>query len=183
MTAYRLIAMAVSICAVGLSAGACSAGIRTAQPAKSPLPAASRAASSPVSTGTVSVDAPVGTFPIPHGAQVAANLPCGKQVLLELGSVTPAQASAFYSSALPRAGYKITNSTLTTEPNTTIPQGMAEITFTGHAYTGLIIAMADLSAAASGDPSMPVLPSNIAKNAVEISLSPPGMANASACPS
>jgi hypothetical protein len=195
MNVYRLMAMAVTICAVGLSAGACSAGVTTAHPATSPSPAASRTASSPALAAsqtppaapgpadTVSVDAPIGTFPIPHGAQVAANMPCGDQVLLELGSVTPTQASAFYSSVLPRAGYKITENILTTEPSTGTPQSMAEITFTGHAYTGLIIAVANLGAAASADPSMPHLPENIAKNAVEISLNPPGTANAFSCPS
>ena len=108
---------------------------------------------------------------------------CGKQILLELGSVTPVQASTFYTSALPRAGYKITNNTLTSDPNTGSPQGMAEFTFTGHGYTGLIIAMANLGAAASAGPSMSGLPSSIDKNALEITLSPPGTANTFACPS
>jgi hypothetical protein len=185
MNVYRLIAMAVAICAVGLSAGACTAGITTAHPATSRSPAASRTASqtpppAPAPADTVSVDAPIGSFPIPHGAQVAANMPSGNQVLIELGSVTPAQAYAFYSSALPRAGYKITENLLTTEPKTGTPQGMAEITFTGHAYTGLIIAIANLNAAASAKSSMPPLPKNIAKNVVEIGLCPPGTANASA---
>jgi hypothetical protein len=59
---------------------------------------------------------------------------------------------------------------------------MAEITFTGHRYTGLIIAIANLGAESSADPSASGLPSNIAKNALEISLTPPGTANSSACP-
>ena len=126
------------------------------------------------------MDAPIGSFPIPHGAQLVANMPCGKQILLELGSVTPVQASTFYTSVLPRAGYKITNNILTSDPNT---GGMAEFTFTGRGYTGLIIAMANLGAAASAGPSMSGLPSSIAKNALEITLSPPGTANTSACPS
>jgi hypothetical protein len=192
MNPYRLMVMAVTTCAVGLSAGACTAGVTTAHQATPPSPGASRTASSPAPAAsqttppapgpadTVSVDAPIHTFPIPPGAQVAANMPCGNQVLLELGSVTPSQASTFDSSALPRAGYRITENTLTTEPNTGTPQGMAEITFTGHAYTGLIIAIANLNAAASANSSMPPLPKNIAKNVVEIGLCPPGTANASA---
>jgi hypothetical protein len=130
------------------------------------------------------VDAPIGSFPIPNGAQLVANMPCGKQILLELSSVTPAQASTFYASALPRAGYNITN-TLTSGPNTGTPQGMTEITFTGHRYTGVIIAMANLGAKASADPSMGPsiadLPSSITKNFLEISLTPPGAASTSAC--
>src|SRR5262245_46514220 len=130
MNAYRLMAMAVTSCAVGLSLAACTAGITAANPVTSRSPIASRAGSSPTASpshttsasagsgDTVRVDAPIGSFPIPHGAQVVANMPCGKQVLIELGSVTPAQVSTFYTSALPRAGYKITDNTLTSEPNT-----------------------------------------------------------------
>ncbi|MGH3169883.1 MAG: hypothetical protein ACRDN0_28885 [Trebonia sp.] len=119
------------------------------------------------------------TFPIPRGAQVAANMPCGKQILLEIGAVTPTEASAFYASALPRAGYTIANNTLTSDPTTGSPHGMAEITFNGHHYTGLIIAMADPGADASPGSSPIDLPSNLAKDAVEITLTPPGAAE---CP-
>jgi hypothetical protein len=193
MNVYRLIATSVTTCAVGLSLAACTAGITTANPRTSPSPAASRTASSPAAShstsasaspaDTVRVDAPIGSFPIPHEAQVVANMPCGKQILIELGSVTPAQVSTFYTSALPQAGYNITDNTLTSDPDTGTPQGMAEITFTGHGYTGLIIAMANLGAEASADPSMADLPSSIAKNALEISLTPPGTANTSTCSS
>ena len=204
MNTYRFMAMAVTSCAAGLSLAACSAGITTANPVTSPSrtasrtgpsPTASRTGSSPTASpsqttsasagpvDTVKVDAPIGSFPIPPGAQVAANMSCGKQVLIELGSVTPAQTSTFYTSALPRAGYKITENTLSSDPNTGTPQGMAEFTFTGHGYTGLIIGMANLGAEASTGPSMAALPSSIAKNALEISLTPPSMANTLACSS
>ena len=109
-------------------------------------------------------------------------MPCGKQVLIELGSVTPAHARTFYTSALPQAGYKITDNSLNSDPATGTPQGIAEILFTGHRYTGLIIAMANLGAEASASPSAAGLPSNIAKNAIEISLTPAGTAKKSACP-
>jgi hypothetical protein len=200
MNTYRLMAMTVTSCAAGLSLAACSAGITKANTVTSPSPSVSRTGSSPAASpshtasapshtasasagsgDTVRVDASIGSFPIPRGAQVVANMPCGKQVLIELGSVTPTQASTFYTSALPQAGYDITNNTLTSDPTTGKPQGMAEISFTGHAYTGLIIAMANLGAEASVDPSAADLPSSIAKNAVEITLSPPGAANTSAC--
>jgi hypothetical protein len=128
------------------------------------------------------VDASIGSFPIPRGANVVANISCGKQILIELGSVTPAQASAFYTAALPQAGYQITVNTLNSDPNTGAPQGMAEFTFTGHGFTGLIIAMANLGAEASADPSVAGLPAGIAKNAVEISLTPTGTAGTPTCP-
>jgi hypothetical protein len=191
MNAYRLMATSAMTCAAGLSLAACSVGISTASP--SPSPAASRtASSSPVShsasasgspADTVPEDAPIGPFPVPHGAQLVANMGCGKQILIELSSVTPAQASTFYTSALSRAGYNITENTLTSDPSTGAPQGMAEITFTGRGYTGLIIAIADLGAEASADPSMAGLPSNFTKNSLEISLTPTGTASTSACPS
>ena len=131
----------------------------------------------------VRVDASVGTFPVPQGAQVVANMmPCPKQVLLQLSSVTPSQASTFYASALPRAGYKTTFNTLGSDPTTGAPQVLAEFTFAGHGYTGVIIAAADLGAEASADPSMAALPSNMAKNALEIGLTPAGTANTSKCP-
>jgi hypothetical protein len=193
MNAYRYIGMAVTICAASLSLAACSAGITSANPKTSPSAAASHAGSSPAASpshatsasadagSTVHVDAPIGSFPIPSGAQVAANMPCGKEILIELGSVTPAQASDFYTAALPQAGYKITDNTLNSDPNTGASQGIAEFTFTGHGYTGLIIAMANLGAEASADPSAAGLPSNLAKNAVEISLTPTGATGAPGC--
>ena len=193
MKTYRFMAMTVTSCAAGLSLAACTAGVTTANPVTSHSSTASHAASSSTASAshtasagsgtTVRVDGSIGSFPIPQEAQVVANMPCGKQILIELGSVTPAQASAFYASALPGAGYRITDNTLTSDPTTGTPQGMAEIMFTGHSYTGLIIAIAKLGAEASANPSMAGLPSNISKNAVEISLTPPGMASSSGCPS
>lgn len=175
---------------------ACSAGITSANPAPSSSVTASRAGSSPAASpshatsasadtggagGTVSVNAPIGSFPIPHGAQVVANMPCGKQILIELGAVTPAQAVDFYTAALPKAGYRITDSTLTSDPDTGAAKGMAELTFSGHGFTGLIIAMADLGAEASADPSVAGLPATVSKNAVEISLKPADTAGSPSC--
>lgn len=208
MNAYRLMATSANTCVAGLSLAACSVGISTASPSPSPSLAASRTASSPAVSrslatsrtasspamshsmpasgspaDTVPEEAPIGPFPVPHGAQLVDNMGCGKQILIELSSVTPAQASTPYTSALPRAGYTITDNALTSDPSTGAPQGMAEITFTGRGYTGLIIAIADLGAEASADPSMAGLPSNITKNDLEISLTPAGTASTSACPS
>ncbi|WP_157436092.1 hypothetical protein [Actinospica robiniae] len=194
MNTYRRMAMTVTTtCAAIASLGACSAGVTSADP-KTPVSAAvSRAGSSPTASpthatsasaaaaGTVHVDGPIGSFPIPSGAQVVANMPCGKEVLIELGSVTPTQASTFYTAALPQAGYQITVNTLSSDPTTGAAKGMAEFTFTGHGYTGLIIAMANLGADASADPSVGSLPGNMAENAVEISLTPAGTTPKSSC--
>ena len=195
MNNYRRMAMTVTTCAATLSLAACSAGITSTNPKTPPSTVASRpGSSSPASPSpaasasadadagsTVHVDAPIGSFPIPSGAQVVANMPCGKEVIIELSSVTPTQAADFYNAALPKAGYQITVSTLNSDPNTGAPKGMAELTFTGHGFTGLIIAMANLGAEASADPSVSGLPSNIAKNAVEISLTPTGSASTPSC--
>jgi len=193
MNTYRRMAMTVTICAASLSLAACAAGVTSANPETPPSASTSHAGSSPAASpshatsaaadagSTVHVDAPIGSFPIPHGAQVVANMPCGKEILIELGSVTPTQASDFYTTALHQAGYKITDNTLTSDPNTGAAKGMAELTFTGHGFTGLIVAMADLGAEASADPSAGSLPGNVAKNAVEISLTPTGASGTPAC--
>ncbi|MBR7839069.1 hypothetical protein KDL01_37735 [Actinospica durhamensis] len=194
MNAYRRMAITVTTCAASLSLlAACAAGVTSANQGTSPSAAASGAGSSPTASpshaasasagagSTVRVDAPIGSFPIPRGAQVVANMPCGKQILIELGSVTPPQASDFYNAALPSAGYQITDSTLSSDPSTGAPKGMAELMFTGHGFTGLIIAMANLGAEASADPSVAGLPGSIAKNAVEISLSPAGTTGTPSC--
>ena len=190
MNAYRLIAMGVTTCAAGLSLAACSAGITTASPAASRSPATSRTAPSPAAAtshptspsaspspaDTVRVDARIGSFPIPRGAQVATNMTCDKQVLIELTSVTPSQASRFYIAALPRAGYHITGNIGGTAPG--VSGSITEIDFTGHGYQGTIIAVSNLGALPSTSPSPARLPSNLTKNFVEISLTPPGKTGA-----
>jgi hypothetical protein len=186
MNAYRLIAMGMTTCAASLPLAACSAGITTASPPASRSPATSRTAPSPTSAAshptspsaspspadTISVDAPIGSFPIPHGAQVLSNMTCDKQVMIGLSSVTPSKASSFYVSELPRAGYQITSNIGGTAPGVT--GSITEIDFTGHGYQGLIIAASDLGALPSTGPSPASLPSSITKNFAEISLTPPG---------
>jgi hypothetical protein len=186
MNAYRLIATGVTTCMAGLSLAACSAGITTASPAASRSPATNRTAPSPTSAAshptspppsaspadTLGVDAPIGSFPVPHGAHVLSNMTCDKQVLIELSSVTPSKASSFYVSELPPAGYQITSNIGGTAPG--VSGAIIEINFTGHGYRGLIIAVSDLGALPSTGPSPVSLPSSITKNFVEISLTPPG---------
>jgi hypothetical protein len=124
------------------------------------------------------VNAPIGSFPIPPGAKVALNNSCPKQIWVALSPVTPSQASAFYTTVLPRAGYEITD---TEAPE----EGTAEFIFTGHGYQGMIIAFANLSAvASSADPSLgPLsLPGSLSKNVVEIMMSPPGVPASYNCP-
>jgi hypothetical protein len=131
-------------------------------------PATSRTASSPAaaasptglastnSTDTISVEAPLGSFPIPHDAQVLHYSTCGKQFLIELNSVTPCQASSSYISALPRAGYTVTGNSLLT--STRSPGSTAETEFTSHGYKGMITAASHLSALSSMGPSPPSCP-------------------------
>jgi hypothetical protein len=143
--------------------------------ASSPTVSASHSTSASASPGpadTLSVDAPIGSFPIPHGAQVLSNMTCDKQVIIELSSVTPSKASSFYMSELPRAGYRITSNIGGTAPG--VSGSITEIDFTGHGYQGLIIAVSDLGALPSTGPSPASLPSSITKNFAEISLTPPG---------
>ncbi len=106
----------------------------------------------------VSLDAPIGSFPIPHEAQVMVNMTCGKQLVIELTSVTPSQASDFYLSALPREGYKITGKTQLTETGNGQPGAVVEIDFTGHGYKGTIGAVANLGALSSTGPSPAACP-------------------------
>jgi hypothetical protein len=114
----------------------------------------------------------LGAFPLPSGAQVAANLACGKGDIIEAGPVTPAAAAAFYTSALPRAGYTITENTLGSDPTTGAPDGIATVMFTGHRYSGVIIAMADMSSAGSGTPSVPAMSGSLTHDVMEITLAP-----------
>jgi len=180
MTSYRRVAFTLATCAVSLTA-ACSAGLTSASPKKVPTTPASHHPTTPAShhpttpspspslTGsTVSVTG-LGSFPIPSGAQVAANFACGKGAIIEASPVTPAAAAAFYTSALPRAGYTITTNTLGSIPGT---GAIETVIFTGHGYSGVIIAMANLSSAGSGTPSAPAISGSLSHNVLEITVAP-----------
>lgn len=190
MNVYRLMAMAVMACAAGLSATACTAGITTASRVAPPSPATSRTASSPAASdshspspspaATIRVHAPIGSFPVPGGAQVVFNMTCPKQINLALTPVTPSQAEAFYLTALPKAGYKATQNMSFGSAGD--PKGLAEIGFTGHGYTGQISDIADLSADASAAPSLGNIGGTMTKNVLEIMMSPPGVPDSYNCP-
>ena len=183
MTSYRRAAFTLATGAAGLILAACSAGITSASPPKAPTtPASHHTAPPPTHTaapsprpsptaGTASV-AGLGSFPIPSGAQVAADIACGKGAVIEAGPVTPAAASAFYTSALPKAGYVITENTLGSDPVTGAPKGIETVVFAGHRYSGVIIAMANLSSAASSGPSTPAMSGSLTHNVLEITLVP-----------
>jgi hypothetical protein len=181
MTTYRRAPLTLATGAACLTLAACSAGITSASPPKAPTTLASQhTASAPTHTavpspspsptaGTASV-AGLGSFPIPSGAHVATSLACGKGDIIEAGPVTPAAASAFYTSALPKAGYKITENSLGSDPGTGAPNGIETVIFSGHRYSGVIIAMANLNSAASGAPSMPAMSGSLTHNVLEITL-------------
>jgi hypothetical protein len=141
MTVHRFAGLAAAGCAAGLLLAACSSGTSTAGPAAADttsVPASSAGPARAAGPGSVvTVGGSIGTFPVPPGAKVLNSLTAGgRGVVVMLDSVSPVAASSFYSSALPRAGYKITASTRTP------PQGAdwsgAAIEFTGHGYTGTI---------------------------------------------
>jgi hypothetical protein len=83
----------------------------------------------------------IGRFPIPPGAKVIENINVDKQIEVVIGSVSPQKASSFYSSALPRAGYKVTINGLSSSGNSST----LGIEFTGHGYKGDITAGSNLS--------------------------------------
>jgi hypothetical protein len=122
----------------------------------------------------VTVDAPIHSFPVPEGAQVSFNISCPKSIGIAVSPVTPAQSTAFYTIELPRAGYKIQNSFTM--------DGIVEIDFSGHGYTGSIATFADLGAEASANPSTVTLPSDLSKNVEEITMTVPGTPDSYNCP-
>jgi hypothetical protein len=131
MIVYRA---AAAGCLTALSLAACSAGLTSAAPP----------AGSPVSGpgSTVSVNAPIGSFPVPPGATVVAKVIDNGKVELVLTGVTPQEVSTFYTAALPAAGYTITsNETLS---GTTF-SAVAAIKFTGHHYSGDIGAVSGIN--------------------------------------
>ncbi|HTU71916.1 MAG TPA: hypothetical protein VMG38_00215 [Trebonia sp.] len=207
MNTYRRTVMAVITCAAGLSLAGCSVGITTARSGTSPSASASRpraaatgpsaatahsaaAASSshsaPPQPGPVTmvpVNAPIHGFPVPKGGKVVYNISCPKQISIFVSPVTPAQSSSFYTSELPRAGYKIQGNIMSADPNTGAPQGLAEIDFSGHGYQGSVITMSNLGAEASADPSIGSLPGDLSKNVEEVMMSAPGTPDSYVCPS
>jgi hypothetical protein len=120
----------------------------TASPAPSPASAG----------GTVSVSGPIGRFPLPPGAQLIEDGTDNGHYDIVFGSVSPSEASRFYTTALPRAGYTITSNSSAAEDSFS----GTGIWFTGHGYNGQIGALSsfDISGISFG------------ANTVEITLTP-----------
>ncbi len=155
MINYRSAALALACCAAGVSVTACTAGISTASspttsaPAPSHSPSVAAAASSRAPSGRmIKVTGSVGSFPVPAGAKVTENIAIDqKDVVVAFNSVTPANVSSYYATALPRAGYTISGNSVVTQGGGTV----AFVFFSGHGYKGDIGA---LSKAPASEASM-----------------------------
>jgi len=151
MINYRSAALTLAACAAGLSVTACTAGITTASSPTTSAPAPTRstsvaaAASSRAPSGhMIKVTGSVGSFPVPAGAKVTENIAIDqKDVVVAFGSITPANVSSFYATALPRAGYTISGNSVVTQDGGTV----AFIFFSGHGYKGDIGALSKAPAA------------------------------------
>jgi hypothetical protein len=150
MNHLRTEALAAAACTVGLSLTACSV-TTTASPASSPAPAGS----------TASVSGPLGRFPIPQGAQVIEDSTDHGHYSIVFGSVSPSEASSFYATALPRAGYTIISNSSATGDSWDSFSGTG-IWFTGHGYNGQIGALS----------SFQIPGFSLGGNTVEITLTP-----------
>ena len=158
MNKYRSTALALACCAASVSVAACTAGITTASttaapatstPAPSHSASVARSSSTPASSGRmITVTGSVGSFPVPARAKVTDNIAIDqKNVIVAFGSVTPADVSSFYATALPRAGYTISGNSVVSEGGSIV----AFIFFSGHGYKGDIGA---LSKAPASDASL-----------------------------
>jgi len=148
MTKYRSACGVLAACVTGLSLAACSAGITAASSAP-PNPAPTAASSHPAAslspspaprpTSSISVSG-LGGFPVPAGAKTAENVTYGNQSIIVLTSVTPAEMLSFYTSALPQAGFAITDHASVSGTN----GATADIEFTGDGYKGSMVSGGDV---------------------------------------
>lgn len=169
MITYRPAALALVTCAAIVSVTACSAGITTASSPATSHAATSRsapaAASSPgavPSASTVAISGPLGSFPVPAGAKVAENIATNQEIIIFFSGIIPAKVSAFYATALPRAGYTVSGNSVIRI------SGVDEVAiqFSGHGYKGMIAALANF-------PSSGVSIAGLGhKNVTSIELSP-----------
>ena len=131
---YRTAMLAAAACAAAISLAACTV----------------TTTASPASAGsTVSVSGPIGRFPLPPGAQLINDGTDNGHYDIVFGSVSPSEASRFYTTALPRAGYTITSNS-------------SAAGFTGHGYNGQIGALS----------SFRISGISFGANTVEITLTP-----------
>jgi hypothetical protein len=138
MNKYRSAALALAACAASLSVAACSAGTPSASSSSTSTDAPGQivSRSAPPSTGapipsrSLATKMSLGSFPVPAAAKIAENM----AGLLVFGSITPADVSRFYATALPQAGYTITTNSMLQKGGDT----GAYIVFTGHGYKGTV---------------------------------------------
>jgi hypothetical protein len=104
------------------------------------------------------VSGPIGRFPLPPGAQLIEDGTDNGHYDIVFGSVSPSEASRFYTTALPRAGYTIASNSSAAEDSFS----GTGTWFTGHGYNGQIGALSsfDISGISFG------------ANTVEITLTP-----------
>jgi hypothetical protein len=143
----RIGVLAAAASAAAISLAACTV-TTTASPASSPASAGS----------TVSVSGPIGRFPLPPGAQLINDGAGNGHYDIVFGSVSPSEASRFYTTALPRAGYTITSNSSAAGSSFS----GAGIWFTGHGYNGQIGALS----------SFHISGISFGGNTVEITLTP-----------
>jgi hypothetical protein len=141
MNKYRSAALALATCAASLAVAACSAGTPTASSASTstgaPTQSGSASASSPAAPipgRTLTIKGKLGSFPVPAEAKVGENMSGGRAFVLVFGSVTPADVSRFYATALPQAGFTVTTNAMLHKGG----DNGAYIVFTGHGYRGNI---------------------------------------------
>ena len=142
MNAYRAAALVAVGCAAALALAACGTGLTASpSPAASTAPAASgTSASGPGSM--VSVDGSIGSFPIPPRVTLIDNATRNGVIEIGFSGGSPSEVSSFYATALPSAGYTIT------ENNG--GSGNAEIVFNGHGYNGVIGAISNVADPTTG---------------------------------
>lgn len=156
MSACRTTALGAVCCAAALSLSACASGL-TADPngATSTASTVSGRASS-VPGSRVSVGGSLGSFPIPPHVTLIDNVTRNGVIQIGFSGATPSRVSSFYATALPAAGYTITENNAGSEN--------AEIVFTGHGYNGDIGALSNVDTPIDGE--------NFTGNVVGIKLTP-----------
>jgi hypothetical protein len=83
---------------------------------------------------------PPGSFPVPTGVKLADNVVISGTVILFFSGITPAEVLAFYTKALPQAGYKITGSEMVSEAG-----GTAAVMFSGHGFKGEVASVTNFT--------------------------------------
>jgi len=142
MNKFRLAALALAACAVSLLMAACSGGSPAASSSSTSSAAAnasaSAAASGPAIAGRmITVNGPLGSFPVPAGAKVGENIGTKSSIVIVFGLISPSDVSRFYASELPKNGYTITTNTMLSKAGNT----GALIEFSGHGFKATIDAL------------------------------------------